>query len=657
MPNSDFITQELEWKQERLTELERQRKKQNNAINKFENMRNRASSSATGDLENIIIAHKESLKTICQDIKEVIEEIETFKEESKQSVTSQTEETSADFIDDEEINKPKADIILGEYGNTNNAYWSDFQEEEKGKEEQSGSNSSQSDDIPKKVFADKLIRLQDPIKKTIFYLVTFFPRLSRNDFRRTFAFLLKDQFTYVDIPVEIPVEDQPKTTKIRKSLYEVWQEDSTYDFDRVMEECHLTWSSLENSIKGLDFELPYLRDDLKSYFENRGLDYSSDRFERARLLLLDFSNEVVKSAVEISIEMAVSSDHSFYGEQWLTNILNLFSLFNDIPKLRKIGLDISATDIARMLFPEDKRKQEEFRSFSAFIGEIKEDYRGQFLISRVAILIQRMLDYPILNPEIDAFLNRQIDDQNQEALLALVALLQSVPKFDWLFWIRKLLNEPSRLIGNYTRQILFSKLRDSQNDIYEILREIRTWVPEEQMREKGYNQVEVFALCLIYKYSLYIASELEQSDFGCYPPKYQLFADLDHDLADENLKLLVEWVFHPGHRNCGVRQPMREASLLIADWFSILCGFDSEEYNPQNLALANRLLTQVMEATTLEQQNELVQQWSRHVKYLADKSSEAYASDQRIRQEELIQKRYSIVDLIEQFENFRVNEF
>ncbi|MFE4105958.1 5'-methylthioadenosine/S-adenosylhomocysteine nucleosidase family protein [Almyronema epifaneia] len=60
---------------ERLTELERQRTELLQEIAKFENMRNRASSSATGDLENIIISRKESLEKVDQEISKIRNEI------------------------------------------------------------------------------------------------------------------------------------------------------------------------------------------------------------------------------------------------------------------------------------------------------------------------------------------------------------------------------------------------------------------------------------------------------------------------------------------------------------------------------------------------------------------------------------------------------
>jgi hypothetical protein len=259
-----------------------------------------------------------------------------------------------------------------------------------------------------------------------------------------------------------------------------------------------------------------------------------------------------------------------------------------------------------------------------------------------------MLENSNLKANVNSFLQNEIDTQNQETVLALITLLQSVPAFNWLDWIKKLLNEKSRFISFYTRQLLLSQLEQSQNNLYNLLIRIKNWLPKEQLKRSDYTQAQVYALRLIYKYSHKLSSKLEFNDYGCYPSKYQLFASLDDSSIDEKLKLLVGWIFHPGQQNF-VDAPVKEASRLIADWFSILYGLDNKKANPNSLALADKLILQVIAIASYSQQRELIQHWNEQTKSLLAEANKYQKAKNRAFQKSLMQKRYSIRHLIERF--------
>lgn len=671
MSKVEKIKRQLGYKEIRLDQLNRQRNIVNKDINELEERRNLAALEDKSKLEFLVKDRNNSLEKIDENIDCINDEIDLIKQELEKSDNNSSNDLSTVYTDEydlDESNEADSEILksddseddvddkessalfsVGDFGNVNSSYYQSRLEELRKLERVVVETSISSDepDASKKVSASELIRTEDSIKKTILYVGTFFPKLSNQDFERIVSFSLKWQSKTVTVPsIETSEEEeQIKTISQKKNLYEIWQEEGIFNSDLIMEECYLSSVSLKNHVRVVDFDLTYLRDDFKNYFYGRGSQYLEKQFERSKLLLLDKSIEVARNAVELSVEMAKFSP-SVHGGQWLEDIFSLFRLFTNFVQLEKAGLSIS--EIAQLLF-SDEQKWEEFQSFANFLSQVDEAQRGQFLIYRVAFLVERMLKYNNLKSEVDKFLDYEIATQNEETVLALISLLQSVPKFNWLPWAEKLLNKQSKLISFYTRQILFFQLQQSNNNVYKLLTRINHWIPKKKLNEqKNYSQSEIYALRLIYKYSRELSDNLKPRDYGCYPPKYQLFASLDENSTERKLKLIVKWVFDSSHEYF-VRNYLQSASQQIAEWFIIICGLDDKKVDTRLLDLADKLLKQVIAEVNFSQQQKLIQYWYEQTSILLNEANKAQKAGKRSFQNHLMQKRYSIMQLVERF--------
>ncbi|MFN6460758.1 MAG: hypothetical protein RMZ41_002790 [Nostoc sp. DedVER02] len=667
------IIRQIESNKKDLDRQNNQRHKLVEFIDTLQYRRNFASILQKDELQHAITDKKISLITVDEEIDKLHDQIEKFEreleklsnstsneantEDSEEDDYVNTEAQAADFtVNDSENYDEKESSIpsdFGYLGNIRRNYYSLGLEELKKYETRITTSTAKDNVASKSIQAIDLIKTEDPIKKTVLYVATFFPKLSRLDFERVVAFFLERKS--INIPVtSADTDDKGESTKIlfeNKDLYSDWKEDDGIKASKIMEECHLVSVYLEDSTQAVDFKLAYLRNDLKTCFKNDPSAYLDKKFKRAKLLLFDLSVAVLKNAILLSVEMA-DSNPNIHGGEWLADILNLFRLFTNFEQLTARGF--STTEVAQLLF-SNHEKQEEFELFTKLLNQIDENDRGEFLISRVAFLIEKMLEYPKLKPVVNNFLQQEINRKNQETVLALITLLQSVQAFDWLFWIEKLLNEKSALIGSYTRQILISQLEQSQKNIYEILIKIWSWVPREQTKKAEYTQAQIYALRLIYKYSRILIDKLQLSDYGCYPPKYQLFASLSvgDRSTDEKLKLLVDWVFHPGHKDF-VKVPMKEASRLIADWFSILCGLDTKkESNPNLKAIADKLLMCIIFKTDGSQQQELIEKWNELTEYKLDQAERASNLNRTKMQKLYIQQKNSIRQLRKNFKELQ----
>jgi hypothetical protein len=505
---------------------------------------------------------------------------------------------------------------------------------------------------PKSIQAADLIQTKDRVKKTILFVATFLPRLSNQDFAFTVSLLLENKPASNSTspptpePMEANSDKEPPETP-QKDPYTLWQE-AAVNSDRIMQECHLKSVLSDSATRVVDFELSYLRPDLKIYFNERAFLYLEEQFNRAKLLLLAPSIGLARNAIELSVEMA-NADPIHHGRQWLSDLLNLFRLSRNFLQLREYGFNSFE---AVQLLIQSKQEQEEFELFVRFLSQIDEQYHGDFLISRVAFLIARMLDHLTLRACVDGFLQQEISTQNQETVLALTALLHNVTTFDWLSWIERLLNEKDALISSYTRQILLTQLEESEEQIYAIFQRIRSWLPDDLRSRRDYSQTQVYALRFIYKYSRELALDLDASDYGCHPSKYQLFAYLE-DHVRERLDFLVNWMLHPGHQHF-VRDPIRDASRLLIDWFGILCGLDPKQApHPETVAISDQLLTLVIAKTDSSQQQSLIQHWNRFCEYKLDQAERAANLNRTKMQKLYIQQRSSVRQLTKKFRELK----
>jgi|GEM_PF-4092682 len=563
--------------------------------------------------------------------------------------------------DDDGESSPSFNVSSFLYGESKNYFASLIKEWEKIEQTSESFTSPDETTESNGIKINVMVQTADPIQKTFLYVATFFPKLSHQDFERIVSFLLISNGMNSSIEVDRD-EKSDQTTSNNTNFDRSWKEEGILRSDKIMEECKLRSVDL-GSFRGIDFTYSHLRDDLKIYFEERSPLYLEEQFRRSKLLLLDQSTSIALNTVELSVEMA-KSNPAIHGENWLISLLNLFRFFTISSQLEEFGFslfgivqllsevskseefDPELFETARLILT-NKQKTEEFRLLHNTLSQITPESRGEFLISRVAFLIQKMLEHENLEQAVVRFLKHEINTRHPETVLAVVS--RPLKSLNWLDWMKKLLNEKNKTISFHTRQIFFSRLEQSESNIYNLLAEIKNWIPKNNIsKQSDYTQSQVYALRLIYKYSRELSDKLNSKYYGCYPSKYQLFANLGDGSIEKKFRLLVEWAFHPGHKHF-VKTPLRAASLLISEWFSILFGLGKNVSDSRSITLINQLLLTVIEATSQSEQRDLFKYWNEQTKTLLTEANIAQRARNRSLSDERMKRRSSLIKLIESF--------
>ncbi|OAD19414.1 hypothetical protein THIOM_004951 [Candidatus Thiomargarita nelsonii] len=417
---------------------------------------------------------------------------------------------------------------------------------------------------------DNLFEGDDPLKKTVLYMVTFFPDLSPHDFEQMVLLLLADQKTtvYQDSRKENQNGvEKTVATPVEKNLTEIWEKNHR----QILKDCHVKMVRSENDSLIVDFSEPYLRGELKRYFKQEDFLYLQRQFENLRdaglLFNFDISDKVIENLITLSAEMAVS-DPNYYGGERLVNIV--------------VGLKQQLTS---------QRKTE--------------------IVIRLSKFIREMLNYPQLKEMIKEFLEKLMQAQHHDLILVIILgvtqRLQFASQFDALYWIKRLLDQGQTEIKDQAYDMLFQHAKQSGSRIYELLEMIKAWLPDLDRNVEKYSFANRYMLLFFIAYCGYTFSKFDENKYGQWPSKYPLFATIQENDEDSvnKLKLLVYWIFHPGIqsfldnslRDKGISGIQINANALRADfldaWFAILLGFKQEAAHPEALVISDMLLQQI----------------------------------------------------------------
>ncbi|RKZ39924.1 MAG: hypothetical protein DRQ49_09960 [Gammaproteobacteria bacterium] len=250
---------------------------------------------------------------------------------------------------------------------------------------------------------------------------------------------------------------------------------------------------------------------------------------------------------------------------------------------------------------------------------------------------------------IQDFLHELMRGKHQDVVLAIVLnvveQLQSASQFDGMYWIKELLDNKKGIpeVKQRACNTLFEQAIQSGLRVYELLDTLKTWLPDRDLKHDKYSFSHKCALKFIIDYAMTTIKNFKAADYGVWPSKYPLFANLKGNELTP-IDLLIFWVFHPGmtyaleqlgdktyHQLSDQLSQLKELddstnathvkivndvkaiNIILADlvemWFKMLHGFETKSTHPEVLPISERLLQQVVLNSDRSQRTFFLRRW------------------------------------------------
>lgn len=429
------------------------------------------------------------------------------------------------------------------------------------------------DGVPTDAIAPQDIREKPEVDRAALFLATYFPNLGQRDFDLLMLTLLGDQTSTVG-RIRTVVDRDGAVSSIQEQVQEKLAERWRSAQDDVFERCQLGPVVSNEGVVIVDFNEPYLRRELRAYFERNAAWYVRRQCatlqDQGVLFSLDLSVPAVEGLVRLFVERAIG-DPATYGSAWLFELL------------RGMRIQFAGT-------PPDSR--EEMLAWLLERIAVEAQLRTHFY-GRLALLIREMLDREVLRPVVRDFFEFLIAAKQHEALLDVVLdlarRLRFAPNFDPLIWMRRLLDQGTAAVRERTAARLIRLARDSGPRIYEFLAVIRGWLPEPGRAPERFSVSNRVALEFPFAYCLDIAASLSKERFGQWPSPHPLFYSLPSDSAEarKEIGMLLAWILDS--RGAALEapdkaDPRRSAEVvrvgyagdLFEHWAWVLQGADND---------------------------------------------------------------------------------
>lgn len=475
----------------------------------------------------------------------------------------------------------------------------------------------------------------DSVEDTVLYVAAYFPDLNPHEFNRVVSALLEGLTTKVAVPAPKPAAAPDDKAHVRaddktggqppapgpsgpepepfvweeQPLLRSWQDKA----DEILGECRLETVVGKDSGRRLDFKDPALRHELRAYLEAERGFYLRKQFERVlRLgLLFDRSLNISEGVIDVTVNTALESPDTF-SRDWLYDMVTALS-----PLIEAAGQEVVSADGAayRPALPADV------------------EAAMRVIYSTVARLVRKMLEHPPLEKSLSTFFMQLMATGQHEAALEIVRRLQTSRQVE-MRWIRQLFDQGNETIRLRTYFALYERVWQRDAGIYEVLQALESWLPEGGRESFNYSPSNQYALRLMFEYCLNSTAEFESKFYGSWPSRYPLLATPapgtpeGSRAAGDNLRLLANWLFHPGLKEVLTEEEDGETAenlnvslgALLAEWTVILLGADVADGQgvrgappapppDEAVAVFDLLLRKVIAATTRAQQNELLACW------------------------------------------------
>lgn len=524
-------------------------------------------------------------------------------------------------------------------------------------------NAASPDSAPGRELFAELFTGDAPIQDTVLYVATVFQHLNPHDFIQLVGWLLGEQTTTVLVPATKKNEDGTTVlTEVQKErrLADIWLEAP----DAVMRKCRLVTVPVKDTARAITFSDARMRDGLRDFMETEYPLFLENQFQSAQKLGLLFSPsaKIAENVIRLCADMAAAYP-DYYGRDWLVEIIRGLEHFLESPE----GWAGEAGAAADPMFC--CLREYEYLSARAHAYQ------------RLSELLRRMLEEHQLDEAVDGFLEQLVRQKLHGPVLKLIGRLRFVEKFDDLYWMKQLLDRGDDETGFLAYAVLYSYMWGMGPGIYQLLKALEAWLPQETRPTETYSDSNVCALRLLVAYCSETTREFDPRQYGSWPSPFPLFAFSGaDDAAADSLSLLTKWLFHPGVKRVYDAQLSLETgeaprndesfndfvSALVAEWTFILLGRGAgpasaaaggnsrpaaqREPAPEAVAVWHVLLRQLVEVTGRERHRAMLAYWEWLSQTLREVSDALpYVSDAR---REFSWKRGLMRQLISKFKEF-----
>lgn len=487
------------------------------------------------------------------------------------------------------------------------------------------------------------IKDDTPLHNTVIYVATFFPGLSPLDFSNIVLLLLADrQISMVNESQVINEKQEIKTIKSRadKRLADLWEENA----DKIMRECFLQTHLAKNNSAVVDFTPSFSRHSCKAYFDQSFPMFLRKQFARIQEsgILFNFNagEQVINNVIHLSAKMAIS-DPTYYGKDWLFGLV--------VGLKQYLNVEIEPGDYVEqlMILLRQIHNKEVRKQYSARLSE----------------LIREMLSHPPLKEMVhnffDDLINAKHSDIALEIIVEITDRLQFAPHFDPLYWLKRFLDQGNQETRDNANFALIRLARIRGFRIFEILETISSWLPDPSKDQDRYSFSEKYALAFIIYFC--ISLRFREENYGLWPSRYPLFATLkDNESSqtpEQRLKLLIEWLFHPGIETLFGEFAVNIIADLIEEWITILYGFKEENTHSKAISLSDILLKQIILVADDQNQKAMIRHWQakpriylNEINHLGRKSGDPIEC--RKEKEHFLRRRVIVHGIVRRFRQF-----
>jgi len=481
-------------------------------------------------------------------------------------------------------------------------------------------------------FIDKTFKDKDYIKKIIIYIAAYFPELVPKDFNEL-MFVMLDERKKIITETEKVIDDGHEKVvekKVEVILSEIWEDNQSI----LLQECGLHSVQQENGGRFLEFKTPNLRNDVQIHLENNYSLFVDNQFNNIIELGLLFHNsiKISENVIQQSINMAQQYPEH-YGKDWLKLII------------RSLG-----NILKQQIIPEN-----EFDQFLQYLIGLENAAIKKEFYSRVSELIREMLNYSNLNDTVKSFLEDLMTNTLlHESVFEIVRRLRFSQSFDHYFWLNQLINRGNPHVKERTYIYLHKLAKSLGSRIYELLSVLRTWLPDSQ-KESNLSESNHCALWFIIDYGLRTLSNFYSKRNEGWPPKYALFANIEKKLFEEDMMLVVNWIFHKDMSKVFLRMGINyeNMSIIIGAFITDFCMvlYDSAGTNHKEKAdiAADIIIKEMAKSLNKDQYKSLTNYWYNLCDSLVESAKiESYQNQKQIK------NRYKIIRKIQrQFRDYR----
>ncbi len=238
------------------------------------------------------------------------------------------------------------------------------------------------------------------------------------------------------------------------------------------------------------------------------------------------------------------------------------------------------------------------------------------------VLVERG-EYPDLVPSWLAYL---LAHRGHRLALQLAMNLRYTEGFDYLFWLKRFIDESPDDVRNDAYMALYQHVRQSTVQIWEIIGELENWLPEDAIFDlPTVSTSGRFAFQVILEICLDTAEAIPPEKWGDWPSTYAIFRNSasSKESIQNNLLRLVGWLLSPSMGSVFLTNPEILVWLvrarLLELWSLILFGLEENRAHPDAVAIYEQLLELFCRESNREARGLLLSGWRSYREHLKTK--------------------------------------